>query len=239
MGQRCVIFDIDGTLADCTHRLHFVKHGKRDWDGFFAAMGAGGIVEPVRELLWAVARGDFPIVICSGRPERYRDVMQNWLGRNGIGYDALYMRPDGDFRADHIVKKQILDGMRADGFEPFLVIDDRQRVVDMWREDGLVCLQAAPERPEIPETAILSLMVGPSGGGKSTWLGSDAFCMHGNGDVLLTEGLEAALKAAAPLIIEDCAKAVDYSLCDVAEDAELFGAHRDFFAATVRALKDA
>ena len=200
MGQRCVIFDIDGTLADCTHRLHFVKHGKRDWDGFFAAMGAGGIVEPVRELLWAVARGDFPIVICSGRPERYRDVMQNWLGRNGIGYDALYMRPDGDFRADHIVKKQILDGMRADGFEPFLVIDDRQRVVDMWREDGLVCLQDAPERPEIPETA---------------------------------------LKAAAPLIIEDCAKAVDYSLCDVAEDAELFGAHRDFFAATVRALKDA
>jgi predicted kinase len=173
MGQRCVIFDIDGTLADCTHRLHFVKHGKRDWDGFFAAMGADGVIEPVRELLWAVARGDLPIVICTGRPEKYRGVTQNWLGRNGIGYDLLYMRPDGDFRADHIVKKQILDGMRADGFDPFLVIDDRQSVVDMWRENGLVCLQAAPERPEIPETAILSLMVGPSGGGKSTWLGSE------------------------------------------------------------------
>lgn len=52
-------------------------------------------------------------------------------------------------------------------------------------------------------------------------------------------GARAVIAAVAPLIIEDRAKAVDYSLCDVAEDAELFGAHRDFFAATIRALKDA
>jgi hypothetical protein len=55
------------------------------------------------------------------------------------------------------------------------VIDDRQSVVDMWREHGLTCLQAAPSRVEIPAGSkpILNLMVGPSGAGKSTWLGTN------------------------------------------------------------------
>ena len=53
------------------------------------------------------------------------------------------MRAAGDYRADDIVKRELLATIRADGFEPVIAIDNRQRVVDMWREEGLICLQAA------------------------------------------------------------------------------------------------
>lgn len=170
--MKTAIIDIDGTLADCRHRLHHVLPGqKRDWDAFFAAMDEDGLIDPVASVVRSLA-DRYKIVLCSGRPENYRDVTEAWLDRNSVPRDALYMRPAGDTRADHIVKGQILDGIKADGFDPFVVIDDRQSVVDMWRERGLVCLQAAPSESEFPISAKITLMIGPSGAGKSTWIKS-------------------------------------------------------------------
>lgn len=166
--MRTAIVDIDGTLADCRHRLHHVLPGApRNWEAFFAAMDDDGLIEPVATVVRQMAQ-DVKIVLCSGRPENYRGVTEAWLDRYAVPRDAVYMRPAGDTRPDHIVKAQILDGIKADGYEPFIVIDDRQSVVDMWRENGLLCLQAAPSDAEFPLSAKLTLMVGPSGGGKST-----------------------------------------------------------------------
>ena len=53
------------------------------------------------------------------------------------------MRGDNDRRADDIVERERLARMRADRFNPELAIDDRRRVVDMWRSEGLVCAQVA------------------------------------------------------------------------------------------------
>lgn len=168
--MRAAIIDIDGTLADCRHRLHHVLPGrKRDWEAFFGEMDDDEPIWPVCEVVRHLAL-ESRIVLCSGRPENYRAVTEAWLDRNGVQRDALYMRPAGDTRPDHIVKAQILDGIKADGYEPFIVIDDRQSVVDMWRDRGLVCLQAAPAETEMPASAKLTLMVGPSGAGKSSYL---------------------------------------------------------------------
>jgi predicted kinase len=167
-----VIFDIDGTLADIEHRLHYVRNGKKNWDQFFAEMHLDGVVGPIKRLAQQLVGTDDHIVICTGRPEKYRGVTEYWLFQNDIPCDRLYMRPDNDTRPDHVIKRQILAGMREDGYEPYLVIDDRQSVVDMWREEGLTCLQAKQDKPSYPETAILTIMVGPSGAGKSTWLKS-------------------------------------------------------------------
>jgi len=174
--MKALLCDIDGTLADIRHRLHHVlPGGKRDWDAFFAEMGSDDCVEPVREILRHLPH---EIVLCSGRPEGYRETTTVWLRSHGVPYDRLYMRPDGDTRADHVVKAEILAQIIADGYEPFAVIDDRASVVAMWREKGLFCFQVAPSEVEIPRTAVLTLMVGPSGGGKSTWLqGPDAVAL--------------------------------------------------------------
>ena len=62
----------------------------------------------------------------------------------GLVFDALYMRSDKDFRPDDEVKSQMLDKMIEDGFNPTMAFDDRQRVVDMWRDRGLTVAQVAP-----------------------------------------------------------------------------------------------
>lgn len=172
--MRAVIFDIDGTLADCRHRQHHVTNGKKDWPSFYSKLGEDTIIAETAQLFDTLqAAGSF-IILCSGRPEDYRGATVSWLLDNGLhDWDGLYMRPSGDFRPDHIVKSQLLDGIIADGYEPWLVIDDRPSVVKMWRERGLMCLQVNNSWEE-PRThakpALLTLMVGPSGSGKSTFL---------------------------------------------------------------------
>jgi hypothetical protein len=139
-----VIVDLDGTLADCTHRLHHVREGRRkNWDAFFAACHLDEPHEVVVALVKALQR-DHRLIFCSGRPERTRDATEGWLQRHlGVNKPDLYMRGDRDRRGDDIVKRELLARIRSDGFDPRLAIDDRQRVVDMWRAEGLVCAQVA------------------------------------------------------------------------------------------------
>ena len=56
----------------------------------------------------------------------------------------LYMRKEGDFRPDAKIKEELIAQMKADGYEPILAFEDRQRVVDMWRRHGVQCCQVAP-----------------------------------------------------------------------------------------------
>src|ERR1035437_5708817 len=120
--KRAVIFDIDGTLSNPEHRLHFVRDGRKDWDAFLAGMGEDDPVSSIVDLARIVSQ-DCSVLVCTGRPEKYREVTEWWLEDFGVAYSALYMRPDNDTRPDHVIKSQILDGIRDDGYEPWLVID--------------------------------------------------------------------------------------------------------------------
>lgn len=175
--MRAVIFDIDGTLADVQHRLHHLENG-RDWNGFFSEMDRDPVIEPVAWLARQLDRGGpHKILIVSARPDDYRQMTVQWLIRNGLtGYERLYMRKSGDFRRDDIVKAEILQQILDDGYEPFLVVDDRPMVVDMWRSHGITTLQCAPDEKTLSRYAgkrILTMMVGPSGAGKTTFIRSN------------------------------------------------------------------
>lgn len=139
-----VIFDLDGTIALIEHRRHHVETRPKNWDAFYAAMAEDRANLPVINTLHGLMHVGYAGLICSGRPDNYRDVTEKWLDLNWVHHDALYMRKAGDHRADDIVKLELLQQIRDDGFVPHLVCDDRDRVVQMWRDQGLVCLQAAP-----------------------------------------------------------------------------------------------
>jgi phosphoglycolate phosphatase-like HAD superfamily hydrolase len=139
-----VIVDLDGTLADCTHRLHHIRAGRRkNWDAFFAACHLDEPNEAVLAIVKAMEK-DHRLIFCSGRPEQTRDATEQWIAKHvGIKKPKLYMRGGKDRRGDDIVKRELLARIRSDGFDPKLAIDDRRRVVDMWRSEGLVCAQVA------------------------------------------------------------------------------------------------
>lgn len=137
-----IIFDIDGTIADLTHRRHFVASKPKNWDAFFAGIADDKPITPVISVLNCLFAKNF-IILCTGRGEEYREQTVQWLDRHGVEYDALYMRPAGDYRPDDIIKEELLDQMIAEGHKPQLVFDDRKRVVDMWRRRGIICAQVA------------------------------------------------------------------------------------------------
>jgi predicted kinase len=170
---KTVLFDIDGTLADATHRLHHIKSKPPNWDAFFAECVNDPVIEPIRDLAQTVAAQGYKIILVSGRTDKVRAQTEEWLAQHGVPYQELHMRAEGDYRQDFVVKSQILDAILAEGNEIAFVVDDRPSVVAMWRERGLTCLQCRDwSETEGSNTGLLTLMVGPSGAGKSHWLTS-------------------------------------------------------------------
>lgn len=87
------------------------------------------------------------IIFVSGRNEKFRDVTERWLAEVADWPDAiLYMRPEAMATEDDSEVKRTLYLEHIQGrYEITFVVDDRPRVVRMWRgELGLPVLQAAP-----------------------------------------------------------------------------------------------
>lgn len=136
--NKCFIFDIDGTLADNGHRQDWVKTKPKNWTAYNKTMGEDTPIIPVITVLRHLQYGGTPfhIFICSGREEIYRQVTEGWLEEQDIEHDGLFMRKEQDYRDDCIVKKEMLDTI-IKTYEVVGVFDDRYKVVNMWREQGL------------------------------------------------------------------------------------------------------
>lgn len=132
---------MDGTLADCRHRLHYVnRSGKKDWENFFAHSKDDTANEAIVRLALELASNNV-ILIASGRPEHLRKITEQWLDNYKVPYERIYLRKDHDRRPDGVVKGEMLAQMKAHGYEPWLSIDDRDSAVQSWRDLGLLCLQ--------------------------------------------------------------------------------------------------
>lgn len=169
----CILCDIDGTLADLRHRLHHVRSGSPDWRAFFAAMGGDKPIQYVIVTLGAIERETgLPIFLVSGRPDSHRDITAEWLKQAGVQYDDLYMRKVDDHRSDVVVKREILQHIREQGYEPWLVIDDRPSVIQMWKGEDLNVLQVDNGSWDDSSSSTLGtlyMLIGPSGAGKSVY----------------------------------------------------------------------
>ena len=81
----------------------------------------------------------------SGRSDEVRDETIRWLTQNGISYDAVKMRPAGDFTPDEVLKQKWMEEMSHEDRQRLVaVFDDRDKVIDMWRAAGVACFQVAP-----------------------------------------------------------------------------------------------
>jgi len=142
--MKTAIFDIDGTIADLTHRRQYIATKPKNYAAFHKGVTNDLPIWPVINVLLAMKAAGYKIVLCSGRDGDFRQRTVDWLARFGVPYDALYMRAGKDYRADDIIKEELLDQILADGYKPEIVFDDRDRVVAMWRRRGLKCAQVEP-----------------------------------------------------------------------------------------------
>lgn len=168
-----VIFDLDGTIANIDHRTHFVRGGRKDWDAFFAACVDDLPVSHVIDTLHAHVEAGHDVRIWSARSDVVRAETEQWLYDAGVPATYLqHMRAAGDNTPDVELKRYWLN---QESERPDLVYDDRQRVVDMWRAEGVPCFQVVANWEDSGRLIkpvcdpLLTIMVGPSGAGKSRW----------------------------------------------------------------------
>jgi len=143
--KKIVIFDLDGTLAliDKRRDLATKDNGKFDWDVFFNPdmVDLDDPNTPVIQMADLLST-DYRIWILSGRSDVTQQATRDWLVKNGVYYDHLVMRPQNHlYLPDNDLKQMWLDSIGKDNVA--MVFDDRNQVVDMWRQNGLTCFQVA------------------------------------------------------------------------------------------------
>lgn len=147
------ICDIDGTLMNVEKRVEYAKKHKKDtdrvmdWDIFLNPMVMLEFDTPNKDVVGVIKSlyhsdwENYNLIITSARNERHRDVTMKQLELARVDYDAMYLRDDGDMRPDDIVKEELLGKIRTDGYNPTIAFDDRNQVVNKWRELGINCYQ--------------------------------------------------------------------------------------------------
>jgi hypothetical protein len=129
-----VICDLDGTLA-----LHEGLRGPYD----HAKAANDNINLPVRTVLLAMLDRSYGVIFLSGREDKFRSQTVEFLDRCDERFPGfpLYMRATGDTRNDTIVKRELFDAHIRGKFRVEFCLDDRDRVVKLWRDMGLACFQ--------------------------------------------------------------------------------------------------
>ena len=134
-----ILVDIDGTLADISERRKHLQKEKPDWKAFFVGVEYDAPIQPIIDLVKNI-QPFYHIVLITGRDDSLRTDTIAWLKRYGIAWDYLYMRPDGDDTPDFEFKSQTID-CHLQHHKIDFAIDDRSRVVKMYRDKGIICLQ--------------------------------------------------------------------------------------------------
>ena len=143
--ETVVIFDIDGTLANMDHRLHFIQGEEKNWDAFFDSMVNDKPIKPMIEVLKAMHKSGFKVLFCTGRPGSHAKETIEWVNHmTGIEFEdsQFYFRPTGDHSPDDKIKEGMLREIQQK-YEVLTVFEDRKRVVDMWRKNDIHCCQVA------------------------------------------------------------------------------------------------
>lgn len=131
--SQVVLCDIDGTIA--------LRRGRSPYDQSKVLEDA---FDPRMNFLLSSLSEKFQIIFLSGRQDtkQCRDDTEKWLKDNlGLSEVTLIMRSEGDFRPDDVVKKELYQKYIKDRYNVVCVFDDRDKVVRMWRNLGLLCCQ--------------------------------------------------------------------------------------------------
>lgn len=147
--------DIDGVLADPTHRLRHLDQRPKDWSAFFADAHADpplptGVAEVLR-----LQKSGLTVVYVSGRPSYLRDQTRSWLARHGLPVGSMHLRPARDYRPAPAMKLDIYQQLAME-FDVQAIVDDDDRVVEVLVAAGFPVIHADWYLPGEGDRAVLS-----------------------------------------------------------------------------------
>lgn len=131
---KAIILDVDGTAMKMNGR------GPFEWHRVLEDTPNAPVIATVQSL---AAQG-YLVIVMSGREDidSCREDTLLSLEAAGVSVHELHMRAAGDGRKDSIVKMELFDAHIRERFNVLLALDDRDQVVDMYRQQlGLSVFQ--------------------------------------------------------------------------------------------------
>ena len=132
--DKTVVFDIDGVLADASHRLHHLRKSPRDWRSFFADAAKDPVkTEVLRKLI--EERQYASITLMTSRPHNLAESTMRWIHESGIPDCRVEFRRSTDHRSSERVKEDILARLGGPS-RVARVYEDDEGVIDHLRSLG-------------------------------------------------------------------------------------------------------
>lgn len=140
------IVDIDNTLCNNEHRVHLIKQEKPDWNTFFKQCIYDTPINGNILLNNSLSCYDIEVWLVTGRSTICAFETMMWLKYYNVDYNRLFMRPEGNFRHDYVLKQEFINSLPNHGKDSILAcIDDNNDVVNMYLKLGLNVLQPRNE----------------------------------------------------------------------------------------------
>ena len=133
--QKLVLCDIDGTVANNDHRQNLLKEFN-DWDKFFSLLKDDEPIQVIIEMVKQKVESNNHLIFLTGRPEKYREITEDWLSRYFDDGFCLLMRKDGDLRNKIIVKEEIFN----ENFKKKQIkacFENDPELIQLWQKLGL------------------------------------------------------------------------------------------------------
>lgn len=148
MNKNIVICDIDGTISRVGERLQYLQQTPPDWDKFYDDCFDDEPIEEMCMLVRTLHKAGYTIVFCTGRRDSVREKTEAWIKKyvsEDFVFPRILMRPTADHRHDAEVKPELLEMYLSeqDRARIAFILEDRDSMVDKWRELGYRCLQVA------------------------------------------------------------------------------------------------
>jgi len=138
------IIDLDGTLCDDGHRVHYANSGEYELYHRLCDLDSPHMVEAELVRAWSQRGGG--IVYSTGRYSSKRQITEHWLSKHDLPFGLIFMRFTRDRRPAALIKNEVLLNLIAQGNKIAFAMDDDDDVVAMYRENGIVCLQPRSRR---------------------------------------------------------------------------------------------
>jgi len=143
--MKVLFVDIDHTLTAAHWRDDLIEVAKRnrDWDMYHQKSIEDKPIMEMISLVNCLQASGWYVVGLTTRPEKWRQLTNDWLIKHAVRIDKLLMRPHDDFRPNAESKLEIATKFISHHqVDSIIVIDDHDAVVSSFRAQNVTVLQA-------------------------------------------------------------------------------------------------